>query len=118
MSLLDEAMENCVMIDKRTVSDGYGGVDTSYVDGAPFICATTLDTSTQARVAQQQGVKNLYTATTKKNVNLQKFDIFKRVRDNKIFRITSDGGDKTTPASASLDMRVYSCEEYTLPRRQ
>ena len=56
MSLLDEAMENCVMIDKRTVSDGYGGVDTSYVDGAPFICATTLDTSTQARVAQQQGV--------------------------------------------------------------
>ena len=116
MSLLDEAMENCVMIDKRTASDGYGGVDTSYVDGAPFICATTLDTSTQARVAQQQGVNNLYTATTKKNVNLQHHDIFKRLRDNKIFRITSDGDDKKTPNSAGLDMRVYSCEEYVLPK--
>ena len=115
MSLLDNAMENCIMIDKRTVSDGIGGFITRYVDGAEFKCATTLDTSTQARIAQKEGVTNLYTATTKRNVNLQYHDVFKRVRDNKLFRVTSDGDDKRTPDSASLDMRVVSCEEYTLP---
>ena len=115
MSLLSEAMENCTMIDKTTVSDGYGGFEVKYVDGASFICATTLDTSTAARVAESQGVKNLYTVTTPRAVNLQFHDIFRRESDKKIFRVTSDGDDKKTPASAGLDMRVVSAEEYVIP---
>lgn len=116
MSLLDEAMEDCLIIDERHIPDGYGGFEVVYEESsAVFACATTLDTSTEARVAEQAGVKNLYTATTKKNVNLQFHNIFKRVRDGKIFRVTSDGDDKRTPASAGLDMRQVSCEEYTLP---
>lgn len=115
MSLLDEAMESCTMIDKTTQPDGYGGFNTVFVDGAPFVCATTLDNSTEARVAEQAGVKNLYTATTKKSINLQFHDIFRRERDGKIFRVTSDGDDKKTPNSALLDMRQVSCEEYILP---
>lgn len=115
MSLLSEAMENCTMIDKTTVSDGYGGFEVKYVDGASFICATTLDTSTAARVAESQGVKNLYTVTTPRAVNLQFHDIFRRESDKKIFRVTSDGDEKKTPASAGLDMRVVSAEEYVIP---
>lgn len=114
MSLLEEAMDNCTMLDKYTENDGYGVV-TKYREGASFVCATTLDTSTQARVAQQAGVKNLYTATTHRNINLQFHDVFRRERDNKIFRVTSDGDDKKTPQSAGLDMRVVSCEEYVIP---
>jgi hypothetical protein len=48
-------------------------------------------------------------------MNLQYHDIFKRKSDNKIFRVTSDGDDKHTPPSATLDMRQVSAEEYTLP---
>ena len=114
MGLLDEAMEDCTMIDRRTVSDGYGGFEAYYTDGAPFVCATTLDTSMQARIAQKQGVTNLYTATTKKNVNLRPQDMFRREKDGKIFIVTSDGSDKVTPPSAGLDMRVVSCKEYTV----
>ncbi len=114
MSLLDEAMDDCTMLDAYTVNDGYGVVK-KFRDGAPFKCATTLDTSTEARLAQQQGVKNLYTATTNRSINLQFHDVFRRNRDNKIFRVTSDGDDKKTPVSAGLDMRVVSCEEYVLP---
>ncbi len=114
MSLLDEAMDDCTMLDRYTVNDGYGVVN-KYREGALFKCATTLDTSTEARIAQQQGVKNLYTATTNKGTNLQFHDVFKRNRDNKIFRVTSDGDDKKTPSSATLDMRIVSCEEYVLP---
>lgn len=118
MSLLDEFMQEtgkCVMYDKRTISDGLGGYTTSYVEGAEFDAAITLDTSIQARTAEKQGITALYTVTTKKAMNLQYHDIFKRASDNKIFRVTSDGDDKKTPRSATLDMRQVSAEEFTLP---
>lgn len=112
MSLLDDAMEKCVILDKTTQKDGYGGVKTVYVNGAEISAAIVFDNSMQARAASVQGVTDLYTITTRKNVVLQYHDVFKRVKDGKIFRVTSDGDDKATPASASLDMRVVSAEEY------
>lgn len=118
MSLLDEFMEDtgkCYLLDKRTAADGVGGYNTTYVEGAEFDAAITLDTSIQARTAEKQGVTALYTVTTKKAMNLQYHDIFRRSSDSKIFRVTSDGDDKKTPSSASLDMRQVSAEEYTLP---
>lgn len=112
MSLLSEAMEICVYIDKTTEADGYGGIITRWVDGASFKAAITFDTSIQARTADKQGVTSLYTVTTSKSVVLQYHDVFKRERDGKIFRVTSDGDDKFTPASATLDMRQVTAEEY------
>ncbi len=118
MSLLDEAMEKCTMIDKVTVPDGYGGFDVVWQDGAEFSAALALDISTQARIAQAQGVKNLYTVTTQKNVSLKFHDVFRRDRDLKTFRVTSDGADKHTPASATLNMRQVSAEEWGLTDEQ
>lgn len=115
MSLLSESMEDCVLMDRRTTPDGYGGYIATWVNGAPFKAATVLDSSIEARMAEQAGVTALYTVTTKKNINLQYHDIFKRLRDNKIFRVKSDGDDNKTPASANLDMRQVTAEEYELP---
>ncbi len=115
MSLLTEAFEPCVMIDKTTQPDGYGGIETAWTDGAQFECAIVLDASMQARRAQAQGVTALYTITTRKGINLQYHDVLRRVRDGKIFRVTSDGDDKHTPASAGLNMRQVSAEEWELP---
>lgn len=118
MSLLSEAMENCTMLDKRTTADGYGGYITSWVEGAEFQAAIVLDTSMQARVAEKQGVTALYTITTSKAINLQYHDVFKRSSDGKIFRVTSDGDDKKTPANANLNMRQVSAEEWVLSDEQ
>lgn len=118
MGLLDEFMREtgkCIILDKRIVSDGLGGYTTNYVEGAEFDAAITLDSSIQAKIAEQQGVTGLYTITTSKALNLQYHDIFKRKSDNKIFRVTSDGDDKHTPETSTLDMRQVSAEEYTLP---
>lgn len=114
MSLLDEAMTTCIMQDKRTVSDGYGGYTTEWTDGAEFQAAIVLDNSTEALVAQAMSVKGLYIVTTRKNLNLQYHDVFKRVTDNKIFRVTSDGDDNYTPNSATLNMRQVRAEEWEL----
>lgn len=114
MSLLDNAMERCVKLDKTTVNDGYGGYDIIWREGFSFDCAITFDTSMQARVADQSGVTSLYTVTTRKNLTLEYHDVFKRLRDGKIFRVTSDGDDKYTPDSATLNMRQVTAEEYIL----
>lgn len=105
------------MQDRVTRPDGYGGFKPQWVDGAQFDAAITLDTSMQSRIAEQQGVTALYTVTTKKTINLQYHDAFKRLSDGKIFRVTSDGDDKATPTSASLNMRQVSAEEYVLSDR-
>lgn len=114
MSLLSESMEKCTMLDKRTIDDGYGGYISQYVDGVSFDAAVVLDNSIEARTAEKQGVTALYTVTTTKSLNLRYHDVFRRDADGKIFRVTSDGDDKKTPNSATLNMRQVSAEEWEL----
>lgn len=114
MSLLSEAMESCIMQDRTTAIDGYGSLTTSWQDGATFRAAVVFDSSVQARVAAVQGVTALYTVTTEKAINLQFHDVFRRASDGKVFRVTSDGDDRKTPASAGLNMRQVTAEEWRL----
>lgn len=114
MSLLDEAFEDFVILDKRTVPDGYGGVITTYVDGASIRGAIVYDGSTQAKVAQAMGVTSLYTLTVKKEIVLDYHDVLRRERDKQIFRLTTDSDDAKTPKNAGLNMRQYQAEEWIL----
>jgi hypothetical protein len=114
MSLLNEAMEDCTILNKTIENDGYGGYITSWKKGATFKAAIVLDSSMQARIAEKQGVTALYTITTDKALNLQFHDVIQRDFDGKVFRVTSDGDDKHTPASAGLNMRQVTAEEYVL----
>ena len=115
MSLLDRAMVDVVMLEKTRSPDGEGGFTTAWREGAVFVAAITFDTSMAARTAEKQGVTSRYTVTTRKNVTLEYHDVFKRLSDGKIFRVTSDGDDKFTPESASLNMRQVTAEEWRLP---
>ena len=114
MSLLDEMKTACVMLDKRRIPDGEGGFTTTWSEGAKFIAAIILDSSIEARVAEKQGVTGLYTVTTDKNAKLEYHDVFKRLYDGKVFRVTSDGDDKQTPARASFQMSQVTAEEWEL----
>lgn len=114
MSLLDEAMETCILMDKVTEPDGYGGYRSHYVAGASFQAAIVFNTSMEARVADKQGVTSLYTVTTSKALTLEYHDVFKRLEDGKVFRVTSDGDDSFTPNSATLDMRQVTAEEINI----
>lgn len=115
MSLLEKSFEDVVLLEKTNKPDGEGGFFVSWIDGVSIKAAITLDTSMQARTAEKQGVTSVYTVITKKNANLQYHDVFRRERDGKVFRVTSDGDDKATPTSATLNMRVVTAEEWSLP---
>lgn len=114
MSLLTEAMETCVFLSKQVEKDSYGGYVNKWVEGAEFKAAIVFDTSIEARTAEVQGVTSLYTVTTSRSLTLEYHDVFKRISDGKIFRVTSDGDDKYTPESAGLDMRQVTAEEWEL----
>jgi len=118
ISLLDDAMEACTIMDKTTAPDGYGGVTTVYQAGALIQAAIVFDSSLQARTASVQGVKDLYTITTRRNVVLQYHDVIRREKDGKLLRVTTDGKDKETPQGAGLDMRVVNAEEFTITNNE
>ena len=111
MSLVEQAMEASHIMDKTTTIDGYGGVKTTYTEGAEIKVAYSFNSSTEARVAAQQGVNNRFTLLTKRNIILRFPDIIKRDRDGKYFRVTSDGDDNKTPPTAGLDLRAVEAEE-------
>ena len=113
MSLLSQAMEDVVMLEKTRVPDGEGGFTTGWVDGVPFKAAISFDSSMEARTAEKQGVTSLYTVTVPINCGLEYHDVFRRLRDGKVFRVTSDGDDKITPASASFQFAQVTAEEWT-----
>lgn len=115
MSLLNDAMTDCVIVNRQVINDGYGGQKTIWTDGATIQCAIVLNNSIQAQIAQKQGTTAYYTITTSKSVNLQFHDVIRRLSDGKIFRITSDGDDNKTPESAGLDMRQTTAEEFEIP---
>lgn len=114
MSLLEESMETCYMLDKITTKDGYGGFNVEWVPGAEFKAAVVLDNSINAQIAMSDGVTGVYTVTTNKMINLQFHDVFKRISDGKTFRVKTDGDDKKTPNSATLNMRVVRAEEWSV----
>lgn len=114
MSLLSEAMEECVMLDRITIDDGMGGYTRTWTDGAHFYAAIVFNSSMEARRAEKEGVTSLYTVTIPRANMLEYHDVFRRQKDGKIFRVTSDGDDSFTPASAGLDMRQVTAEEWVL----
>lgn len=115
MSLVERAMEQCYIIDKVTVLDEYGSVKTTYQQGAPIDVAFSFNSSTEARIASQQGIDNRFTLLTKKSILLRYPDIVQRVRDGKYFQVTSDGDDNRTPDTAGLDLRAVEAQEWKLP---
>ena len=114
MSLLESAMTECVLYDRRRVPDGEGGYVVNYVENARFMAAIVFDSSMEARAAEKSGVTSVYTVTLDKSVPIEYHDVFKRLSDGKIFRVTSDGGDKKTPPSASFQVQQVTAEEWSI----
>lgn len=112
--LIEAFKTECVMQERRTASDGEGGFTTSWEDGAPFMAAIVRNTTAEVRIAEQQGFTNAYTVTVSKNVPLEFHDVFKRVSDGQVFRVTSNADDVQTPDVASFSFWQVNAEEWEL----
>lgn len=114
MTLIDSFKEPCVPMENKRVSDGEGGWTTAWVDGPAFDAAIVRDTALAARVAEKEGVSNVYTVTADADARLEFHDVFRRVGDGQVFRVTSNGDDVRTPDTATFSFEQVSAEEWSL----
>ena len=69
-----------------------------------------LESSIQARRAEQEGVKSIYNVLVKQDVPLQLRDIIRDDATGKYYRISSDPQDKKTPGSSRLNLKFCTAE--------
>lgn len=112
--LVDSFKEPCVLMEKVRVSDGEGGGNVTWSEGVEFMAAIVRDTTLTARVAEKDGITNVYTVTTGTNSKLEFHDVFKRVSDGQVFRVTSNADDTRTPKVASFQFEQVNAEEWRL----
>ena len=112
--LIDAFKSDCVMLDKRSVPDGIGGFTHEWVEGATFSAAIVKDNTLEARVAEKEGVTEVYTVTTDKALELDYHDVFRRLSDGQVFRVTSRITDSKTPSVASFAFGQVNAERWEL----
>lgn len=106
-------LTDCRMMDKRTIADGYGGVTVELVPGAEFRAAIVMDSTTEAQIAQQNGLKTIYKILTGELVSLTQGDIVQRMEDGLTLRVTSNARDMSTPKVAQAKFRQVNAEAVT-----
>lgn len=114
MNLVESMMEDCTMIDKKSTPDGLGGFTNEWVDGAAFKAAIVKNNTMEAKIAEKQGVTELYQITVPKGTPLSFHDVFKRNSDGAVFRVTSNIKDSETPKAATFSFGQVNAERWEL----
>lgn len=114
MRLFEKMMTECCLMTMERTPDSAGGFNTAWTEGTKLKAAIIRDTSTQGKIAERSGVTSIYTITTAKRVTLKYHDVIKRLSDGKIFRVTSDPGDKEAPEASTLDIAQVTAEKWEL----
>lgn len=112
---VQDYFEPFVMVEKRSVSDGQGGFDVGYVEGAEFMGAVNTDNSIEMRIAEKQGVTSIYTVTTNINVPLQYADIIKSKSSGRYYRITTNPDEMETPMRSQMKFKQSQAETWKMP---
>ena len=115
MKLYESMMEDAILMDRATEADGMGGFIVRWTEGAPIKAVFGKNSSMQARIAEKEGVKEVYTLTTYSNVRLSFHDVVKRVKTGQTYRVTSNVEDNETPAVATFSMAQVAAEVWNLP---
>lgn len=114
MSLLNNAMTSCKRLAEIRTSDGEGGSTTVWNGTEVFNAAIVYEDTEDNVVGDASKDRNTYSIITGRETKLKYHDVFKRLKDGKIFRVTSDGSDNATPKTAGLNMRKVTAEEWKL----
>ena len=115
MSLLESMMEECVFLNHSKVNDGYGGYTETWTDGATFDATIIKANSTEAIIAERQGVEEIYTVVIRKGFTLDFHDVFRRKSDNQVFRVTGMSADSEAPEASTVRIGKVTAEKWVIP---
>lgn len=115
MSLLDQYASECVILTKARVDDDVGGYVTTWTEDAHFTPAWEYMSASEVVVAEQQGTNRVYRIYVDKTLDLDYHEVFKRLEDGQVFRVTNPGTDRHTPATSRLNKRLVEVEKWAIP---
>ena len=114
-NLLSMIMVDCKFMNYSRTDDGMGGYKPAYTEGASFKAAIGKDGSPEMLVAEKQGLSESFTVVTADNFLLKYNDVFKRVSDGAIFRVTSNGNDSVAHPASTIRIAKVTAERWELP---
>ena len=115
MSLIQNAMVPCVHLLADGASDDMGGASVRWREGGRFMAAFARAESKAARRGERDIAVDSYEITVSRDNPLSFHDVFRRVSDGAVFRVTDSGADRQTPASASMAFKQVRAERWALP---
>ena len=115
VNLLQSMMEPCVMMVNTTANGPLGFTD-AWTEGATFDAFVRKESAPELTIAEKQGVKETFTVVVFKGTPLAYHDVFKRIGDGAIFRLTSNVKDDAAPQMASTPVQIAkaNCERWEL----
>lgn len=114
-NLLTQMMDDCRILNHITGDDPMGGYKDDWTDGATFKAAIAKVNSPEVLVAEQQGVHEQFTVVVYDTFSLDYHDVFKRLSDNAIFRVTSRTKDSTAHPASTIRVSKVTAERWELP---
>lgn len=111
--MLEDYFEPFLFMTKVKVPDDFDVLRDEYVDGASFRAGITTNNSNEAQIARQSGLKTIYTIVHPITMELSQNDRVKRVKDGRVYRITSNSADMTTPSVAQVKFSQVTAEVVT-----
>ena len=108
-------MEKCTILNHIRVDDPYGSVVETWTDGATFDATIIKNSTTEAMIAERQGIKELFTIVVRKGLSLEYHDAFRRESDGQVFRVTSNVQDSEAPEASSVKISKVTAEKWVIP---
>lgn len=115
LSLIDSMMEKCRILNKIRTDDPYGSETIIWAEGTTFDASIIKNSTTEAILAEKQGVTETFTVVVKKGFSLSYNDYFKRLSDNQVFRVTSNTTDSDAPNQSTVRIAKVTAEKAVLP---
>ena len=115
MSLLTQMMEDCKILNHVRTDDDFGGYTDTWEEGATFKAAIAKMSSPEQIIAEKQGLSETFTVVVEETFSLDYHDVFKRLSDNAIFRVTSRTTDSTAHPASTVKIAKVTAERWVLP---
>ena len=115
MSLLTQMMQDCKILNHIRTDDGQGGYKEAWTPGATFKAAIAKNGSPEMLVAEKQGLTEAFTVVVDKNFTLDYHDVFQRLSDNAVFRVTGRTTHSTAHPASTVPIAKVTAERWELP---
>jgi len=114
MNLLTQMMEECVIMNRIREDDDFGGYKETWQEGATFRAAIAKAGSVEQLVAEKKGVSESFTVVVNRGFELDYHDVFRRLSDQAVFRVTSRTVDSTAHPASTVKIAKVTAERWEL----